>query len=223
MSENVKTKENTLEIKEIIKAVTTQVITAVCGFITSRAPVMQSFSPFGIAFTAGMPKPYILSAGIGAAIGYFAPVLEGSGFRYFAALFAVCTIKLLLYGVGKLEKKAWLSSLICFSATAVTALAVAAGGSISPVYALIESVLAAAGAFFVHKTQKAVLSFQSRLSGEDLACTVMTINILFMGLYPIVFLGLSAGRILAAAPPNYSRLRFFRKNLIFFAVYAKMR
>ncbi|MBQ1230943.1 MAG: SpoIIE family protein phosphatase [Clostridia bacterium] len=199
MSENVKTKENTLEIKEIIKAVTTQVITAVCGFITSRAPVMQSFSPFGIAFTAGMPKPYILSAGIGAAIGYFAPVLEGSGFRYFAALFAVCTIKLLLYGVGKLEKKAWLSSLICFSATAVTALAVAAGGSISPVYALIESVLAAAGAFFVHKTQKAVLSFQGRLSGEDLACTVMTINILFMGLYPIVFSGLSAGRILAAA------------------------
>ena len=160
---------------------------------------MEMFSPFGIAFTAGMPKAYILSTAIGAAIGYFAPVLEGSGFRYFAALFAVCTIKLLLYGVGKLEKKAWLSSLICLSATAVTSLASATGGNISPVYAIVESVLAAAGAFFVHRTQKAILTFPSRLSGEDLACTVMTINILFMGLYPVVFLGLSAGRILAAA------------------------
>ncbi len=199
MSENVKVKENTLDVKEIIKAVITQAITAVCGFISSRAPVMAAFSPFGIAFTAGMPKPYILSAGIGAAIGYFAPILEGSGFRYFAALFAVCTIKLLLSGVGKLEKKAWLSSLIAFSATAVTGFAIVTGGSLSPVYAIIESVLAAAGAFFVHRTQKAVLSFPSRLGSEDLACTVMTINILFMGLYPITFLGLSAGRILAAA------------------------
>ncbi len=198
MSENVKTRADVLPPREILRAVATQAFLALCGFLSARAPVMERFSPFGIAFTAGMPKSYILSAGIGAAIGYFAPVTSGSGFRYFAALFAVCTIKLLLCGVGSFEKRAWLSSLVAFGASFVTALATVAGGSFSPSHALVESVLAAAGAFFVHRTHKALRDGTSGLCGEELACTVMTVNILFMGLYPITLLGISFGRILAS-------------------------
>ncbi len=198
MKENIGTKQENFCFTDIISAVVQQLIIGVFGFLGSRASVMGQFAPFGIAFAAGMPKKYIAAAGVGAALGYFIPAVEGSGFRYFAAVFAVCTIRLLLGGIGKLDKKAFLSAATAFAASLATALATIAGGDFSPAFAAIESVLAAAGAYFINRT--AVIGKRERagLNAEQLACTIMSANIILMGLYPLTLNGISLGRILAA-------------------------
>ncbi len=197
MNENIKTKAEVLHPREILVAAATHVITAVCAFLAARAPVMDLFAPFGIAFAAGMPTPYILTAGLGAAAGYFIPIFEGSGFRYFAALFAVCTIRLLLGKIEGFERKSWVFALISFASSLVTSLATIAGGSFSFSYAIIEAVLTASGCFFIHRCIYAYSREPSGLNSEELACTVITINILLMGLYPLTVFGISIGRILA--------------------------
>lgn len=197
MSANVKIKET--EIKsDMLYAAAVHLAVAVCGFSAARAPVLQLFTPFGIAFAAGMPKNYIITAGIGAAAGYFIPV-TGGGFRYFAALFAVCTIRLLLCGVGKFEKMPLFSSITAFAAALFTALATVAGGGFSPLYAILESVLAGSGAYFTHRSAVLLSRERGGLNSEQLACTVMTANILLMGLYPITVGGISIGRIAVTA------------------------
>ena len=199
MKENVKTGQGNIRLSDTIASVLTQ--TAVCAgaFFAARAPVMGQFAPFGISFAAGMPKKYIAAAGIGAALGYFIPVIKGSGFRYFAAVFAVCTIRLLLCGVGRFDRKAIWSAVSAFAACMATALATVAGGNFSFIYALLESVLASAGGYFIQRA--AVFTGRERggLNTEQLACAVISVNIILMGLYPITFYGISPGRILAAA------------------------
>ncbi len=198
MRENVKIETAQISTTDMLYALATHAAVAVCSFIAARAPVMGQFAPFGIAFAAGISKPYILTAGIGAAIGYFIPIAEGSAFRYFAALFAVCTIRLLLSGVGRFLKLPAFSALSAFAASLATSLATVASGGFSLLYAIVESVFAAAGAYFVHRASVLLRREKTGLGPEQLACIVMTGNILFMGLYPVAPFGISLGRVVAA-------------------------
>ncbi len=198
LRENVKIETAQINTRDMLYALATHAAVAICSFVAARAPVMGLFAPFGIAFAAGISKPYILTAGIGAAIGYFIPIAEGSAFRYFAALFAVCTIRLLLAGVGRFLKLPVFSALTAFAASLATSLATVASGGFSLLYAATESVFAAAGAYFVHRASVLLRRERTGFSPEQLACIVMTVNILLMGLYPVAPFGISLGRILAA-------------------------
>lgn len=188
-----------LKASDTLRATAIHIAVAMVSFLTARAPVMDTFAPFGIAFAAGMPKIYILTAGIGAAAGYFSPTLSGGAFRYFAAIFAVCTIRLLLYEINKLGKKPLFSAITAFAASLSTNLATAAGGHFSPLFAATEAVFAFAGAYFVHRAATLFTREKAGLSAEQLASAIMTVNMVLLGLYPLNIGGVSVGRVLASA------------------------
>ncbi len=185
--------------RETAFAVLSHVAVAVLAFLAARAPLLGSFAPFGISFAAGMPSPYILTAGVSAALGYFAPVVGGGGFRYFASLFAACAIRLLLNGIGSLKRLSAVSAVTAFAASLSTSLASVAGGAMPPTAAAVEAVLAAAGGYFINRAAKAYENRQTGPSTEQLACVIITLNIVLLGLYPINIGALSLGRMVAVA------------------------
>ena len=81
MKENVGTREENFNFTDVLIAAAQQLLVGVFGFFSSRASVMGLFAPFGIAFSAGMPKKYIAVAGIGAALGYFIYSVSGNCLR----------------------------------------------------------------------------------------------------------------------------------------------
>lgn len=196
MKENVKEGLENISFRDIFMAVGTHAGVAAVSFLGARAPLLSSVSPFGIAFAAGVPHSYILTAGLGAALGYFIPIINGSAFRYFAALFAVCTIRLLLGSVGSFAKRSVWSVLTAFCAALLTAFA--AGGDSGIVLSIAEAVFAAAGAYFINRTCEG-LKNNTGPSPQQLAATVITLNIILLGLYPINIAAMSLGRIIAAA------------------------
>ncbi len=185
--------------KETAFAILSHLIVAALGFLSARAPIIDSFAPFGISFAAGMPSPYILTAGLSAAVGYFAPVVGGGGFRYFAALFATCAIRLLLGGINGLKRLPVVSAATAFAACLSTSLASAAGGGISMTAAAVEAVLAAAGGYFFNRAAKAYEDRKNGPSEQQLACIIISLNIFLLGLYPLEIGAVSIGRIAAVA------------------------
>lgn len=199
MKETLKNTAAVPAFRETAVAVGIHITVAILGFLAARAPILDSLVPFGIAFAAAMPKGYIFTAGIGAFFGYFFPAVSGSGFRYLAAVFAVCTIKALVYGVTTFAKKPLFSALIAFLATLTTNLAAATGGNISYLYSIAEAVLSGAAGYFAHRAVSIVSKEKAGFTAEQLAAVLIMANIVLLGLYPVTFFSVSIGRILAAA------------------------
>ncbi len=196
MKEGVK-QFSVTSIKETALAALGHFAVAVLGFLAARAELIGSFAPFGISFAAGMSSPYIFTAGLGSAAGYFSPVV-GGGFRYFSAIFATCTIKHLLRGIGSLEKRPLFSAATAFTTTLGTALATVAGGGITVIMAFAEAFLAAAGGYFFHRFSAAKRGSDAGVSSEQLSCIVISFGIFILGLCPIKIGSLSIGHIVAA-------------------------
>ena len=186
-------------LKDTVFAACCHLAVALFGFLSARAPIIGSFAPFGIALAAGVPSPYILSAGVGAAMGYFVPVVGGGAFRYFAALFAACTIKLLLGSIESLKNQPIFSAATALAASLATSSASIAGGGMAPMAAATEAILAAAGGYFFHRAAHALKGRTLGLSGQQLACIIISVNILILGLYPLSLGALSIGHIISAA------------------------
>lgn len=197
MKENTKELLPSVGLRDILESIGVHAAVAAVSFLAARAPLLGIISPFGLSFAAGVPSPYILTAGLGAALGYFVPVIEGSAFRYFAALFAICTVKILLGSAGSFSRRPIWSVMTAFLITLLTALA--AGGDKSIPVSAAEAVFAAAGGYFVHRTGEGILKNKNGPSPQQLACTVIVINIILTGLYPLSIASLSVGRIAAAA------------------------
>ncbi|MBQ8550470.1 MAG: SpoIIE family protein phosphatase [Clostridia bacterium] len=185
-------------LRDSTAAVLSHIAVALLGLVASRATVIGTFAPFGISFVAGMPAPYIFTSAIGAALGYFLPTVGGA-FRYFAALFAACTIKALLSGLKNIKNLSLCSAATAFAASISTSLASVAGGGMSVTAAAIEAVLSAAGGYFFHKSAKAVSDRQRGLSSQQLASVIISINICLLGLYTAYVGPFSLGHIVAAA------------------------
>ena len=197
MKENVKDIRRVVP-KDLITALYSHALAALFSFIGARAPIIDSFAPFGVAFAAGVPSPYILSAGLGAAVGYFLPIVNGGAFRYIASIFAVCIIRLLLLSIGSFSKRAFWSATVGFASCAATALSAAASGGITVSHAVIEAVLTGAGAYFVYRAASVKTTDGLSSSAGDFACVAIVINIILLGIYPLALGPISIGRILAA-------------------------
>lgn len=196
MKDGVKNIKSFVAQKSLVSALW-YVAVAAFSFLGARAPIINVCTPFGLSFAAGAPSPYIISATIGAAFGYLFPVSNGGTFRYLAALFAICTIRLLLLNIGSFSKRAFWSATVCFATATSTAFAAVAGGNFSPLYALSESILAAAGSYFVFKTTAIKRDLSVGATPTVLASAVIVLNILLLGLYPLTIGPISIGRIFA--------------------------
>jgi len=181
--------------KEIGVAVFYHFISALLGFVCSRAVIMNSFLPFGISFIAGAPLSLLPSAAIGAFFGYFFPAVDGGGFRYLASLFAILAIKLLIGSFKRLISNPLFLSLITLLAVFFTSAVTFDGIPTNVLHRIAEAILSSAGAYFVCRSYKALDKTSPGLSGEELACVFLTLSIILCGLSSISVIGISLGNI----------------------------
>ncbi|MBQ3562473.1 MAG: hypothetical protein IJA13_02885, partial [Clostridia bacterium] len=171
------------------------IITGICGFLFSNAPICNNLLPFGAAFVGGVKRKYLAFASAGSAIGYILNISSG-GFTYAASVFAITTIRVILSG-EKLARSPIFSGCLSFLAAGIIRLAVSTSYGGSLVTALTEAALAGAAAYFV-----AIVFYISptHKSGTDIKETTALsffAAILLLGLTRYSILGLSIGRILA--------------------------
>ena len=171
---------------------------AVAAFIASRAVVLGSVTPFGLSLLAGCPNVFTAAAATGAFLGYFFPLIEGSAFRYIAALFAILSIKLLLSGYKKITDNPLFLSLLCFGAELITCIVAFSGSALDFTYRLAEALLSAGGAFFVFKASRALSNTSTGLTPEEVASVITVISIFLMGLNNLTPSELSLSYILSS-------------------------
>ena len=98
MREFVKISDNTSKLtgKELFIAAVGHILIGLCGFVSTKAVVLENLLPFGLSFIAGCSATYTPACAIGIFIGYFIPAVGNGAFKYLASLFAILAVKLLL-------------------------------------------------------------------------------------------------------------------------------
>ena len=178
-----------------------QVLAFAAGLLLSGTSIFGNYAPFGTAFTAAMPKGYVLSAGFGAVIGYLFRWQGGDPFRYIAAVCAAMTVKFFLSGLIKSIRKPLFSSITAFLSVFVTGMAVASINSFAPsdiIMYTAESLMAAGCAYFIHRAT-ATLSGRRGVRGmsqQELVSIVITLALIMLSLSDIKFAGVSPARII---------------------------
>ncbi len=201
MKEAIKGKLNLGEIglREIIYEIVLQLSMMAMGFLTSRAMIFSSLLPFGIAFTAAVPKNFLAMSAFGAFIGYFIPTSDITAFRYLAALFAVVSIKALLFAVTKYAKISLICGIIAFATTLLTGAVATNGQAGEVINCLLESAFAFSGTYFISKTFKLIGNDKNGLSGREFVCLLFTVTIVLTGVIYIDVGGISVGKILCVS------------------------
>ena len=198
MKEIVKGRFNLGEIglREIVYEIVLQLSMMLMGFLSSRAMIFSSLLPFGIAFAAAVPKNFLAMSAFGSFIGYFIPISDVIAFRYLAALFAVVSIKALLFAITKYAKISIICSLIAFATTLLTGAVATSGQAGEVVNCLLESAFAFGGTYFISKSFKIAGNEKNGLTGRELTCLLLTVAIVLTGVIYIVVGGISVGKIL---------------------------
>lgn len=193
----ISTKIEDFKPKELFLAALEHFLVAVCGLIFARGIVLDKLLPFGISIIAGCSITYTPACAIGVFIGYFIPAVQNNAFKYLACLFAVVAIKLLLSSYKKIVNNAIFLSFITFiSLTLISCVSLKSmGGSFIDI--ISESMLSAAGTFFVSRSFKILSKSSVGLSPDELATILIVINILLLGLNGANIFGVSLGRILS--------------------------
>ena len=62
------------------------------GFLFSLSGFNGEFSPFGVAFVAGVPQRFNLSTALGVCVGYFVSLDSLNALRYVSTILALCVI-----------------------------------------------------------------------------------------------------------------------------------
>ncbi|MBQ6153540.1 MAG: SpoIIE family protein phosphatase [Ruminococcus sp.] len=173
----------------------------VSGVLVSRGAVLGSISPFGASFSAAVPFSYMPAGLLGTAIGYLisSPL---SSFRYIAIVISIGAIRWVLNEIKKISDSRIYPSLVAFAPVFATALALTftrASEITELSSALVEALIAAAGAYFMSRT--AALAQSKRglqgFSPQEIACIAMTGCILLLAFSSLEIGIVSIGRILA--------------------------
>lgn len=186
-------------LPQVNRVVLWQVVTAVLGFFAARTPLLADHAPFGVAMVAGAPLSYSPAAAVGAALGYFLPVTNTSGFRYLAAVVFLAMIKFLIPRKFKGGSSPAFSAVIALVTGVITSAAVIAAGR--PDWQMLLSLsvecLAAAGtAYFIATAYSVDFSKGVRsLAPSETVSYIFLIGILLMSLTGISFGGVSVAQI----------------------------
>ena len=181
---------------ETVAAVGIHLFFALAGFMTTKAAVLTTLLPFGIAWLSSVPQTFIPAAAIGVFFGYFSSALSGDGFHYVAALFAVLSIRILIGGNQKTSRSVPFLCTICFLSSFFTAAVAFRAASDAIVKVLVESVLSAVGAYFFLRCFHVVRHAKAGMATEELPFLFFGLCIPVMGLGGIRVSGISLGHIL---------------------------
>lgn len=198
MKEAINTKKKIIgtSFSDVAFTILKQAVVFAVGFLSARGTVLKLLMPFGFAITGGVNTVFSPMAAIGAAVGY----ISGNGtFRYVASVLAIAAVKLLLGNAFKSELKPIFSAFTVAMVSAATGIVTVKQEVISIVYAATETVIAASGAYFTASSVNAIGKEVKRYTAAELSAFLITLSLIFTGLFPITVADVSVGRVIACA------------------------
>lgn len=186
-------------IADVAREIGAQLIFCAFAFLISRASIFGGILPFGAAFLAAVPGDYLAGATVGCFIGYSIPGENVNSFRYLAAIFAIVAIKSILLALTKYFYKPVVISLTAGLITLGAGLVATVGDTKQTVLAVSEALISAFSAYFFVKTFRAYPRLLKGVKGEELACLLVSANIVLIGTMSLKFGEISLGKILAIA------------------------
>lgn len=201
MKSNIKEKQTLIKpgVTELLFEVGKQTLACLGGFLMSRGVVFGSITPFGLAFVAAAPTDFLALSAFGCFVGYLLPISGEGVFRYLAALFAIIAVKALLSAVTKYASKPNICALVSGAITGATGLVSGVGDWQATLMAVAEAVLAFGGTYFITKAFAALPLANRGAGGEELACLIVSANLLLIGAMSFVPGRISVGKIFAVA------------------------
>ncbi len=199
--ENVRKRTTPVTESLVARKVAVHIAYFVSGLLISRGAVLGSMAPFGASFAAAVPFMYMPSSLLGTILGYLllSPV---SSFRYIAIVISIGAIRWVLAEIKKISESRIYPSVVAFTPVFATSLALTftRSSEITELSsALVEALIAAAGAYFMSRT--AALSESRRglrgFSSQEIACLSMTGCILLLSFSTLRIGEVSVGRIIA--------------------------
>ena len=184
-----------LKAADIIREVGIHIIFLLFSFLMARGRVMGDILPFGAAFLAAAPADYLAASAAGCFLGYLFPAADINTFRYMAALFAIVAIKALLSALTKYSFRPIVSALASGVVTAATGLTATVGDDKQTVLCFAEAVLSFAGAYFLATAFRTYPTFLKGVKGQDLACLLISVNMILLGTMSLAPGGISVGKI----------------------------
>lgn len=168
------------------------------GVLFGIAGINNDLSPFGVAFTASVPKNFTVTAGLGAVLGSFISSDSVTALRYMSSILALCVIMGALKPFGQLRDNVYTPVVLSFVCLFVTGIAIVFSQGVTAVKVLLtfaESAVGAASAFALTKSRGAVSvkGGLSMLTSKEATAVVISITLLLLslssfeirGIYPI--------------------------------------
>lgn len=174
----------------------THLASAVVTFFMSRTAIFGNFLPLGLSAVAGVPPLYTVSSAVGALVGYFLPATGTGVFKYITAVFAIASIKWLLFGAVRLRNTPPAFAAVALASSLATGFAMLMGDP-SPgaaVMVFAESTLAAGGAYFINRAAGLGEKLTTGMTGQETATLVIAASLVLTALIPIGVKDLSFGR-----------------------------
>ena len=197
MKETIKNRRELLFSKaEISVAVLKHIALFIIGFASTKTSVKGLMIPFGISFAAGIGKVYFPTVSAGVFIGYFFPSVGTNGFRYITSLFAIVAIRTMIFPYKKISKSPLFLALITLLSSAVANVITITSAPADTALYFCESILSAAGAYFVCIADTGINKNTVGLSGEESTSLLISISIIISGMMSIAFFGTRIGVIL---------------------------
>ncbi len=190
---------NDLGWRELSLEFVKQMIIGLLALTVSTADIFEGMRPFGLSFIAAVPGEFLALSAVGSFVGYLFPLSGVLNLRYFAALFALVAIKTLLSAMTKIAARPIWSAVICLAVTSATGLVVASENSTGILLSISEGIIAAGGTYFFSRTFKVIKKSPCGLRGQELACLLISVNLVFMGFMSIAPANISVGRMLSVA------------------------
>ena len=194
---------NKLHMTGLFKSETIkQIVIFVLSFLTANIKIMDSFSPFGVAFTAALPWKYSFFAFAGSLMGYIVFGSLSGNFYYIITLCGIITLKFVFNKNLKLSKNPAFWGIISFSVGIISALALLMPTQINGfllVQYILENIICAAMTFFCGMTYKVIASKNplSQANSIQTSSAVVVGCAVLLGICNIQFYYLNLGRIIA--------------------------
>ncbi|MBQ0084456.1 MAG: SpoIIE family protein phosphatase [Clostridiales bacterium] len=183
--------------EEILFEVVKHLAFALFGFLSARGSIMGGIMPFCPAIIGGAYKSLSVSCAAGTVAGYIVTAGNNFSFRYVVIAVSIAAIKILAQSAVKGGLRPAFCALITALTTVATDIVVVKNDFMDIVLAVVETVIAAAGAYFISRTSYALRRLPVGFTAEELSALLISSAVVLSGFYFFTVGSFSVGRVLA--------------------------
>ncbi|MBR4286919.1 MAG: SpoIIE family protein phosphatase [Clostridia bacterium] len=194
LQKNVEVIGNGFTAKNVFVFLVKHLAFGMVGFLFSLSGFNGEFSPFGVAFVAGVPQRFNLSTALGVCVGYFVSLDSLNALRYVSTILALCVILGALKVFKQIRSSIYTPVVSAFLCILVTGLALVFSGGIntsSVVLTLSESVIGGGCAYLFARSCE-ILSVKGGLkilTSKKATSLVISLSLLLLSLRELSLAG----------------------------------